>query len=157
MPREIEHKYLVKNDSWKTNAHGVQYRQGYFACTQPTVRIRVIDNRGILTIKSSEAGISRSEYEYSIPLHDAEEMLKKYCKGILIEKTRYKVDFMEREWTIDVFHGANDGLILAEIELNTEDEHYELPSWIDKEVSDDPRYYNAYLYKYPYTKWRRKM
>ena len=155
MAQEIERKFLVVNNQWRSGAVGKEYRQGYFPIEKPTIRVRVVDNNGILTIKSSEAGVSRNEYEYEIPLDDATELLQFFCEKPFIEKIRYVVEYAGKQWEIDEFHGKNEGLVLAEIELESAEEHIQLPPWVGKEVSHDPRYYNAYLYKYPYTEWTR--
>lgn len=148
MGREIERKYLVKNDRWKTlvdNSYSI--RQGYLS-NHPdrTVRIRVKGNKGLLTIKGKNVGISRPEYEYSIPIKDAEEMFA-LCSTPLIEKIRNEIKLDNHIWEIDEFSGALKGLVLAEIELKDEQEQFDIPEWIGNEVSHDPRYYNSNLSK----------
>lgn len=148
---EIERKFLVKDDSWKAEAgEGQVYRQGYLCSGHgKTVRVRIIGAQAFLTIKGPTNGISRSEFEYEIPVADAEAMLP-LC-GNLVEKTRYLIDHDSLQWELDVFAGANDGLVMAEIELDSEDQSIELPDWAGEEVSGDPRYYNAYLAEHPFS------
>ena len=154
MAIEIERKFLVTGDGWRFLSSGIVYRQGYIATEElKTVRIRVFGKEARLTIKGPTKGRTRAEFEYPIPLKDAEEMLNTLCKPPLIEKTRYKIPFHHLIWEIDEFHGANQGLILAEVELRSERQVFELPDWIGEEVSDDPRYFNSSLAKHPYSKW----
>ncbi|NOY13262.1 MAG: CYTH domain-containing protein [Deltaproteobacteria bacterium] len=155
MAVEVERKFLVVNDSWRDAATGVLFRQGYL-CTEPerTVRVRLAGERGKLTIKGKAVGISRAEYEYPIPAAEAVELLDNLCLRPLIEKTRYRIEYAGRLWEVDEFHGVNAGLLLAEIELETEDQAFALPDWAGKEVSDDPRYYNSNLVREPFKNWR---
>ncbi len=154
MPTEIERKFLVKGDEWRTLATGTVYRQGYLSTKKGcTVRVRLVGDRGYLTIKGSTKGISRAEYEYPIPAQDAQEMLDNLCEPPLIEKTRYKIEFAGLTWEVDEFAGENQGLIVAEVELTDENQTIQLPDWIGKEVSDDPRYYNVNLTQHPYSQW----
>lgn len=155
MAREIERKYLLKNDSWrKTADEGVLIRQGYMAGTdKASIRIRRQGEKANINIKSATLDIIRTEYEYEIPVYDAEEMLAKMCFQPLIEKTRYHVDNNQHTWEIDVFAGDNAGLIVAEVELNDKDEKIELPQWVGDEVSDDARYYNVNLVNNPFKNW----
>ncbi len=154
MPTEIERKFLVKGDEWRTLATGTVYRQGYLSTKKGcTVRVRLVGNQGYLTIKGSTKGISRAEYEYPIPAEDAQEMLDNLCEPPLIEKTRYKIEFAGLTWEVDEFAGENQGLIIAEVELTDENQTIQLPDWIGKEVSDDPRYYNVNLTQHPYSQW----
>lgn len=152
---EIERKFLLKNDGWRTLAGpGVVFRQGYLiGARQASVRVRIEGESAFLNIKSMTLGIRRQEYQYPLPLNDANEMLDMLCEKPLIEKTRYLVHLGEHEWEIDVFAGENDGLIVAEVELASEDEAISLPDWIGVEVSSDPRYYNVNLVKHPYRLW----
>jgi len=148
MGKEIERKFLLKNNDWKSQVvktHTIQ--QGYLS-TDPerTVRIRIKDDNGILTIKGKNEGITRLEFEYSIPLKDAKELIK-MCGKPLIEKTRNIIVLKNHTWEIDEFSGIHKGLILAEIELKSEDIEFHIPNWIGKEVSHDPRYYNSNLAK----------
>ncbi|MEZ0276112.1 MAG: CYTH domain-containing protein [Roseimicrobium sp.] len=156
MGQEIERKFLVKSDTWREGAEGTLYRQGYLAKdVERTVRVRIAGDQAYLTIKGRTKGTSRAEYEYEIPLKDAEEMLA-LCDGPLVEKTRHKIPHAGHTWEVDVFHGDNDGLIMAEVELEREDAEVELPGWAGKEVSDDARYYNSSLSKRPYKTWPGK-
>ncbi|PMB08765.1 adenylate cyclase [Fischerella thermalis CCMEE 5273] len=154
MAKEIERKFLVKGDEWRKLAEGSVYRQGYIATQkQATVRVRIVGSQGYLTIKGPSIHYSRSEFEYSIPIEDAQEMLDKLCDRPLIEKTRYKIGWGGLVWEIDEFEGVNKGLILAEVELNQETQKIELPPWIGEEVSEDPRYFNSTLVKNPFSQW----
>ena len=154
MATEIERKFLVKGDEWRTLATGIVYRQGYLSTKKDcSVRVRLVGDRGYLTIKGLTQGFSRAEYEYVIPAEDARYMLDKLCVRPLIEKTRYKIDYAGLTWEVDEFAGENQGLIIAEVELPEENHQIELPNWIDKEVSDDPRYYNVNLIQQPYMQW----
>ncbi|WP_414577785.1 CYTH domain-containing protein [Anabaena sp. CCY 9402-a] len=153
MAKEIERKFLVKDDSWRQLAEGSLYRQGYISSQGATVRIRIVGNQGYLTIKGMTINYSRSEFEYPIPLADAQEMLDTLCVSPLIEKTRYKINLGSLVWEVDDFAGANQGLILAEVELTDEAQQIELPDWIGEEVSGDPKYYNSYLVKHPFCEW----
>ncbi|UKP00484.1 CYTH domain-containing protein [Nostoc sp. UHCC 0870] len=153
MPKEIERKFLVKDDSWRQLAKGSLYRQGYISSQGATVRIRIVGNQGYLTIKGPTINYSRSEFEYQIPLADAQEMLDTLCVRPLIEKTRYKINVGGLVWEVDDFAGANQGLILAEVELTDEAQQIELPQWIGEEVSGDLKYYNSYLVKHPFSEW----
>ncbi len=150
---EIERKFLVENDSWKKGAGaGVACKQGYLISDeQKTVRVRVIGKEAYLTIKGATTGISRAEFEYSIPVADAEAMLA-LC-GNVVEKTRYFIEHAGMTWELDLFAGANAGLVMAEVELESEDQPFDLPRWTGEEVSGDVRYYNAYLSRQPFTTW----
>ena len=147
MAFEIERKFLVneKKISAQILKAGEKISQGYL-CTEParTVRIRIKGGQGFLTIKSVNVGIVRKEFEYPIPLEDAQELLK-LCEPNILEKIRYKVDYKGKIWEVDVFGGRHEGLILAEVELSTADEIVTLPDWIEKEVSNDPQYFNSNL------------
>ncbi|MEK7323120.1 MAG: CYTH domain-containing protein [Pseudomonadota bacterium] len=156
MATEIERKFLVLNDDWRRQAApGARLRQGYLssgaACS---IRVRSAGDHAQLNIKSATLGVSRREYEYAIPVGDASELLDHFCDGPLIEKTRYAVEYAGHVWEVDVFEGDNAGLIVAEIELDSEDEVFEKPAWAGVEVSHDPRYYNVCLVKHPYKDWR---
>ncbi len=156
MASEIERKFLVQNESWRESAHDpLSIRQGYvIGSAKASVRVRVGGTRAWLNMKSARVGISRAEFEYEIPAADAEQILKTLCVRPLIEKTRYFVDHAGHRWEIDVFEGDNTGLVVAEIELRSEDETFQRPPWAGKEVSDDQRYYNSSLVKRPYSHWR---
>ena len=156
MATEIERKFLVKGEQWRSLATGTVYRQGYLSTKKGcTVRVRLVGDRGYLTIKGLSQGISRAEYEYPIPAKDAQEMLDNLCEPPLIEKTRYKIEIAGLIWEVDEFAGENQGLIVAEVELTNENQTIELPDWIDQEVSDDHRYYNVNLVQHPYSQWSK--
>lgn len=152
---EIERKFLVRNDAWRTLADaGTTYVQGYLlGARQASVRVRIEGEQAFINIKSMTLDIRRLEFQYPIPLHDAREMLAQLCGKPLVEKTRYKLPHAGHVWEIDVFAGVNAGLIVAEVELAAEDEALDLPEWIGEEVSHDPRYYNVNLVQHPYTSW----
>jgi adenylate cyclase len=155
MPFEIEHKYLVKADLWKqvVPLESKVVKQGYI-CSSPinSVRVRVLGDQGFVTIKGKSTGAKRNEYEYEIPLVDAEEMLCLFCTD-LIDKTRHYVVHGSHTWEVDEFHGLNAGLIVAEVELDSEDETYELPAWVERDVTSDKRYSNASLVLKPFGTW----
>lgn len=152
MAREIERKFLVKEGNWR-QANCTQYRQGYLNSTKERiVRVRTIDDKAYLTIKGLTVGASRMEFEYEIPLQDANELLN-ICEKPLIEKIRYKVEIGGMVWEIDDFTGDNQGLIVAEVELDSEDQQFPKPDWIGEEVTGDPRYFNSNLIKHPYSRW----
>ncbi len=154
MATEIERKFLVKGNEWRSLATGTVYRQGYLSTKKNcSVRVRLVENQGYLTIKGLTEGCSRTEYEYPIPAIDAIEMLDKMCETPLIEKTRYKIEYAGLTWEVDEFAGENQGLIIAEVELTDANQTLELPDWIGQEVSDDPRYFNANLVEHPYSQW----
>lgn len=150
---EIERKFLVTGDQWRNLASGELYRQGYIPTVESTVRIRVVGDRGFITIKGMSQGISRSEFEYEIPVSDAIQMLDTLCKPPLIEKYRHKIELNDLLWEVDEFLGENRGLIIAEVELQSADQAIDLPDWIGEDVSDDPRYYNSNLTKHPFATW----
>jgi CYTH domain-containing protein len=150
---EIERKFLVKGDEWRSLAQGTLYRQGYLASGERTVRIRTAGDRAYITIKGKSSGISRSEYEYEIPLGDAIEMLENLCDRPLIEKIRYRIHHQDLLWEVDEFMGENHGLIMAEVELVDAAQSIALPEWIGEEVSHDPRYFNSNLVKHPFQAW----
>ena len=153
MGKEIERKFLAKNANWKT-VPGTLFRQGYLS-TEPsrTVRVRIEGNRAVITIKGLTEGVTRLEFEYEIPTADAEELLNSLCEHPLIEKHRYKLKHDGLTWEVDEFHGSNEGLVIVEVELESEDQSFDRPEWLGKEVSDDPRYYNASLVKNPFSNW----
>lgn len=153
MGTEIERKFLVIGDQWRNLAPGVLYRQGYIPTLESTVRIRVIDDRGFLTIKGRTQGISRSEFEYEIPVSDAAQMLETFCKPPLIEKYRHRIALNGLLWEVDEFLGQNQGLTIAEVELKSADQIIECPDWIGEDVSHDPRYYNSNLAQHPFSTW----
>jgi adenylate cyclase len=152
---EIEHKFLLADDSWRTLVtHRCDYQQGYLNSDKhSSVRIRIAKDQAWLNIKSATIGTSRQEYEYLIPIVDAQKMLETLCQRPLIEKTRHFVPYQDHLWEIDEFTHENKGLIVAEIELSTVGEDFTRPSWIGLEVTDDIRYYNNNLAKQPYLTW----
>ncbi len=154
MGTEIERKFLLRDDSWKAGASGKLYRQGYLsAAVERNVRVRIIGEQGFLTVKGKASGITRLEFEYEVPLADAEGMLDQLCLKPLIEKTRYRVEHRGMLWEIDEFAGDNAGLVVAEVELSEEAQEIEFPRWVGREVTDDPRYLNSNLVEQPYTSW----
>lgn len=152
---EIERKFLLRNDDWRAEADaGTRMRQGYFAGPQrASIRVRVEGSSANLNIKSAELGIRRLEFEYPVPLVEAEQLLDELCEKPLIEKTRYHLKHAGMLWEVDVFAGDNAGLVVAEIELPDEAAAFERPAWLGDEVSDDPRYYNVSLVTHPYCDW----
>ena len=155
MAIEIERKFLVRDDSWRAQADaGLFYSQGYLSTDpQRCVRVRIAGQRAWLNIKSAVSTLRRLEYEYEIPPGDARELLHSACVQPAVEKTRYRVAHQGHVWELDVFAGANTGLVVAELELADEREPFARPAWLGREVSDDPRYYNMNLAQMPYTQW----
>ena len=154
MGMEIERKYLMASDGWRGLAEGVDYRQGYLSTVKErTVRVRTIADRGFLTVKGISTGASRREYEYEIPAGEAHEMLDELCERPLIEKRRFEITHGGLIWEIDEFSGDNAGLIIAEVELVSEDQLIDIPSWIGEEVTGDPRYFNSSLVANPFSTW----
>jgi adenylate cyclase len=156
MPLEIERKFLVKGEFRSKALESTSIVQGYICSAQSrTVRIRIRNNKAYITIKGSTGptGFTRYEWEKEISVEDGEELLR-LCEPSLIEKTRYIVKYGDHLFEVDEFSGANTGLIIAEVELKSEDEHFEKPDWLGKEVTGDPRYYNSYLSGNPYSRWR---
>jgi CYTH domain-containing protein len=154
MAKEIERKYLIHEDKAWRDVKGTVYRQGYLSTIKErTVRVRTIGQKGYLTIKGITVGATRLEFEYEIPVGEADEMLDRLCERPIIEKTRRKIAFDGLIWEIDEFFGVNAGLVIAEVELESEDKAFNKPPWTGHEVSDDPRYYNANLVAYPYSQW----
>ena len=163
MGREIERKFLVQGDGggdgWRTK-EGLHYRQGYLSTEKArTVRVRLVASKasgaawGYLTIKGKSTGASRAEYEYAIPPQDAHELLETLCHQPLIEKIRHRITAGNDTWEVDEFLGVNAGLIIAEIELAEPDQPFTHPSWLGREVTDDPRYYNSNLVAHPFSSW----
>lgn len=153
MAVEIERKFLVRPGLWTPLGSGDLIRQGYVSSSPDrTVRIRVRADRAYLTIKGPTTGLSRLEFEYDIPIADAHEMLNQLCAAV-VDKHRHVEQHGGHTWEIDVFHGANDGLVVAEVELQSEQEAVDLPAWVGDEVSADYRYANSYLAKNPYSTW----
>jgi len=151
---EIERKFLLKNDSWKNKADkGTSIKQGYLNSNKHrTVRVRIAGASGFLTIKGKNEHLTRQEFEYDIPLEEALSLLE-LCEKPIIEKTRFIVSDHGNDWEVDVFGGENEGLLLAEIELKSEEQALTTPNWIGEEVSTDERYYNSSLIANPFKNW----
>lgn len=155
MPIEIEHKYLVNHEAWASvNSERSSVMKQAYMQSDPdkTIRVRIAGNTGFLTIKGKSRNASRAEYEYEIPLSEAEELMAQFCNNV-VEKVRHYVLFAGKTWEVDIFGGANAGLIVAEIELGSEHEAYDKPHWVGENVTFDPRYTNASLAKKPYSAW----
>ena len=152
---EIERKFLLSGDGWKNyvKGPGKRHSQGYL-CADATrsIRVRIVGDLATLTVKGAREGITRSEFQYPIPVPDAEKLLE-LCMRPLIDKTRHIAHFGGMRWEVDIFHGENEGLRVAEVELEHPDQPVELPDWVGEEVSEDHRYYNSCLVKKPFTKW----
>lgn len=154
MPVEIERKFLVTDGSWRRSVtRSIPMRQGYLGGERASVRVRISGDEANLNIKRRVMGRRRLEYEYPIPLDDAQEMLAELAVDALVEKTRHLVEHEGMIWEVDEFHGANQGLIVAEIELGHEDQSFARPGWLGMEVTDQERYYNVRLSKHPYREW----
>jgi adenylate cyclase len=153
MAQEIERKFLVTSDLWQSGVTGLRMSQGYLSNDpERTVRVRIGGEKAWLTIKGRSEGISRLEFEYEIPVSDAAELLG-LCLPTVIDKTRYEVNFEGHLWEVDVFHGDNTGLVVAEVELENENISPAIPPWIGAEVSGDARYFNSRLSEEPFQKW----
>ena len=154
MGKEIERKFLAKGEAWRGLVPGVLYRQGYLcSAKEHTVRVRVAGKKAFLTIKGLTVGATRAEYEYEIPVADAQAMLDGLAEKPLIEKIRHKIPYSGLIWEVDEFLGDNAGLIVAEVELGSEEQTFVKPAWVGKEVSDDPRYFNSNLARHPFRQW----
>ena len=154
MGKEIERKFLIKGDAWRALTSGTMYRQGYLnSAKERTVRVRTVGDKAFLTIKGITVGATRAEYEYEIPFGDCNFLLDELAEKPIIEKKRYKIKQGEFTWEIDEFFGDNQGLIVAEIELLSEDQAFDKPDWIGDEVTGDPRYFNSNLIKNPFKSW----
>lgn len=158
MALEVEHKFLLANDSWREEIdHSVHYKQGYLSSSPlSSVRVRISDSHAWLNIKSATIGTHRQEFEYEIPLDDANTILDQLCHKPLVEKMRHFVHHADHVWEIDEFMGDNAGLIVAEVELSQIGESFEKPAWIGAEVTHDLRYYNNNLTKNPYKNWKQE-
>jgi len=157
MPKEIERKFLVDLPTVELPQTGRAIKQGYFPIAdhvRTVVRVRISDDKAFLTIKGANVGAVRPEYEYPIPRNDALEMLHDLCQKPLVEKIRYEIQVGQHTWELDIFEGENEGLVLAEVELASETEQFDIPGWAREEVTDDSRYYNANLIGNPFSKWR---
>ena len=158
MATEIERKFLITGDGWREGTDGGRtIRQGYLTSggAGTTVRVRIKGSTGYLTIKGATEGVSREEFEYEIPREDAEQMLQTLCSGGRVDKVRYEVLVGDRIWEVDVFEGANEGLVVAEVELEGAEQEFERPPWCGREVSHDARFFNAALARRPYCDWGR--
>lgn len=154
MPIEIERKFLLANDAWRAQVSRSEYlAQGYLGGTRSSVRVRIGAGRAWLNIKSARLGTTRLEFEYAIPLADAQVMLAELADGPVVSKTRHFVEIDNHVFEIDEFDGANAGLIVAEVELGDADEAYPRPDWLGAEVTHDARYMNSNLVRHPYSQW----
>jgi adenylate cyclase len=151
---EIERKFLLAGDGWRALGEPVLLRQGYLS-SEPgrVVRVRVEGQCAYMTIKGKSVGATRGEWEYPIPLADANELLERLCEQPIVEKYRRRIDFAGHTWEVDEFLGANQGLVVAEIELESEDQQFDKPDWIGADVTSDPRYYNSNLVRHPFSSW----
>lgn len=155
---EIERKYLVDQEKWFLTAkpQGISYIQGYLSIDEDKIiRVRVAGDKGLLTIKGKSETISHPEFEYLIPAEEARDMLRLFTTR-LVEKVRIRIPAGKLVWEVDEFHGANEGLIMAEIELDSEDDLFDKPAWVGEEVTGNPQYYNAYLSQNPYKGWAKR-
>lgn len=154
MAAEIERKFLIHKDLWQPKDAGVRIRQGYLSLDpERTVRVRIKGDKGFLTVKGKNHGIARAEFEYEIPVSEAENLLDELCLKPQIDKVRYIENIAGQTWEIDVFSSDNAGLIVAEAELSAVDAELDLPEWIAEDVSEDARYFNSNLIQHPYSKW----
>ncbi len=152
---EIERKFLLAGTSWRALGQPVLLRQGYLSADpERVVRVRVEGDRAFMTIKGRSVGATRGEWEYPIPLTDANELLERLCPRPIVEKFRRRIEFAGKVWEVDEFLGANQGLVLAEIELASEDQPFDKPEWIGAEVTHDKRYYNSNLVRHPFSNWQ---
>jgi len=155
MAKEIERKFLVKSTKYRELAEPITFSQGYISRVPgKIVRVRLAGEQGFITIKGISAGYERDEFEYEIPSADARQILDKFCEKPLIEKTRRTITFKDKIWIVDEFEAENEGLVVAEIELESSDETFEKPAWLGCEVTSNPRYYNSHLVVNPYKDWR---
>ncbi len=153
MAKEIERKFLVTSDEFKSLATPLHCKQGYFQHdSEPLVRVRIMGDKAFLTIKGENTGITRLEFEYEIPVEDAEYLLQQFCTS-LIEKKRYHIQYHGFLWEVDEFLGDNSGLIVAEIELEYEHQSFDIPNWVGSDVSTDEKYYNYKLLTHPFKDW----
>lgn len=154
MGLEIERKFLVTGSAWRQDADSVVLRQSYLSADpERTVRVRIESMTATLTIKGKSIGATRHEWEYQIPLEDANQLLDMLCQGPLIEKRRHKIRQGDLMWEVDEFLGENAGLVVAEIELASEDQPFDKPDWLGREVTGDARYFNSSLMKQPFSRW----
>lgn len=156
MAKEIERKFLIDDSFSKNLKDGVHISQGYIKTSDNTVvRARIKGESAFLTLKGENKGMTCSEFEYEIPVSDAKEIIKELCSGGTVDKTRYEVNHGAHLWEIDVFHGKNNGLVVAEVELSSENESVEIPSWVTEEVTSQTKYFNSSLLKHPFTQWEK--
>jgi len=154
MAIEIERKFLVKETPFHLAKRSLRIRQGYIVNDQKQViRVREKGDQYFLTLKGNNIGISRLEFDFPISKEDADELIKHFCQTALIDKTRHYVEHKGHTWEVDEFHGSNDGLIVAEIELETEDETFDIPDWAGEEVTSEEKYYNMNLATHPFKNW----
>ena len=154
MGKEIERKFLVDKSRLPNNLEGTKYTQGYISITDSgIVRVRIKGDIAVITIKSAGLGISRDEFEYQIPMDDAKSLLELFNDGV-IYKTRYDIVYEGKKWEIDQFYGDNEGLWIAEIELQSEQESFQVPEWVLEEVTGNEKYYNSYLSKHSFKSWK---
>jgi adenylate cyclase len=154
MAKEIEKKFLVRSKTYRELAEGIYIHQGFLSTVKErVVRIRIFGKQAFVTIKGITIGATRTEFEYEIPVKDAEVLLSELCLKPTIKKYRYKIPYQGYIWEVDEFLGENQGLIVAEIELESEDQQFDIPNWIGEEVTDDPKYFNSNLIAHPYNKW----
>lgn len=154
MGKEVERKYRVSSEAWRALGRGIHYRQGYLNSNKErTVRIRSTGEKAYITIKGITVGATRAEYEYEIPVADADAIIDTLAERPIIEKRRYEIAYGGVIVQVDEFLGENTGLVVAEVELESEDQVFEKPAWLGDEVTSDPRYYNANLVRHPYSKW----
>ena len=154
MGTEIERKFLVVGEAWRTLGQATHYRQGYLSSVKErTARVRRAGAKGALTVKGVSVGAARKEYEYEIPPADADEMIDRLCEKPTVEKNRYRIPVGDVTWEVDEFLGINEGLVVAEVELHSEDQSFDKPDWIGEEVTGDPKYFNANLVARPFSTW----
>ena len=154
MPQEIERKFLVTGSGYRGKGTAEHIVQGFLSTAKErVVRVRIMGEKAFLTIKGISAGATRAEFEYEIPPADAQFMVDRLCVHPVIKKHRYSISFSGFTWVVDEFHGENEGLVVAEIELPSEDTQFEMPEWIGEEVTHNPRYFNSNLVKNPFKSW----
>lgn len=155
MAKEIERKFIIDISQLGELKSGVEIKQGYISTTDnSTVRIRLSGDKAFLTLKGENTGTARSEFEYEIPVNDANEILAELCSGPIIEKTRYLVEHSAHTWEVDIFRGDNEGLIIAEVEMQSENERVDIPAWVTKEVTCQAKYYNSNILNNPFKNWK---
>lgn len=153
MATEIERKFLASGDSWKHQGKSLNVVQGYFPTDGFSLRVRIQEETAFLTLKKDKSGIARHEFEYAIPPEEAEKIMELFCTGATIRKTRHLIDYKGHTWEVDEFHDENSGLVVAEVELESESQQFEKPPWAGMEVTGDPKYLNASLARHPFSKW----